>query len=64
MKADARTLPQMMAGKRAILNIKHLSPINEKMTLLAYYEVHFGVEKVRERNETVSRKPHRNRNRN
>lgn len=67
MKSDPKNLPQMMAGKKAILNIKHLSTINEKLTLLVYYEVHFGVEAVHERNGTVvskPRKPNRNRNRN
>ncbi|XP_037024582.1 uncharacterized protein LOC119066304 [Bradysia coprophila] len=65
MKADPKNLPQMMAGKKAILNIKHLATINEKMTLLVYYEVHFGVERLHERNGTTKpRKPNRNRNRN
>lgn len=53
----------MMSGKKAILTVRHLSKENHKMKLLAYYEIHFGVERVRGMNATLSeakpRKPNR-----
>lgn len=65
MKSNPKDFPQMMAEKKALLTIKHLSKENQKMILLAFYEVYFGVERVREINgthpQTKPRKPIRQR---
>lgn len=69
MKSDPKDFPQMMAEKKAVLTVKHLSKENRKMKLLAFYEVYFAVERVRETNATVGstnpqtkpRKPNRQR---
>lgn len=63
MKADPKNLPQLMSGKKAIVNIKHLTKENQKMKLLVFYEIHFSVIAISggapgTRNR--SRKPNRN----
>lgn len=54
MKTDPKNLPQMMAEKKAILTVKHLSNEDNGMKLLAYYQVYFAVESVRAINANVS----------
>ncbi len=52
MKSDPKDLPEMMADKKAMLLVKHLTKENQKMKLLAYYEVYFAVERVHAKNAT------------
>lgn len=64
MKTDPKSLPQMMAGKKAILTVKHLTKDDEKMKLLAFYQVYFAINAITDASQNTRTKPRKaNRNR-